>query len=471
MEKQQQVVVVGVGFFEERLLRTITPEWPGLIIDISHERIDQLKQDIPELHFVHGDATSRLTWTALHEDTIRIIIVALRNEVVSLETCRMIRESFSATVPVLVLHDGPWDSAAFQQLGAELIQPVDIALQVIRNRLQRNYSRAINIGLGLGELLEINILAASHLVDRKLKYLRPSRWAVSAIYRKGELIVPTGNSRMRVGDRVVLVGDPKVLENVAGILNRGVPQFPLQYGTDVLVPLHSDHGNLLGEASHWLAHSRATRFHLVPFRRRLTGQLIDQVRSQDHQFHVGDGVELFSELLDTVDEDGLLIMPSGGFGFRSRLAKAFQGARIPFVVSRESHPYEKVLVNLNNGEPAHVLETATEISRLMKVPLAAFYVALPKELRGREGEEALKLRQHVVDDFAGILDMNIPYQVLEGNPVKAGLVFLRSQHNALLVTMANREFRTGLFNRNTAFRLAQRSHLSTLVIPEVDVDA
>jgi len=471
MEKEQRVVVVGVGYFEERFLKSIVPEWPIMVIEMSHERIESLRSDMPEIRFVHGDATSRLTWKGLHEDEVRTIIIALSSEAACYETCRLVREVFSETIPLVVIHDGAWNQAAFQQLGADMIQPVDVALQVLRNRLQRNYSRAINIGLGQGELLEITILSASHLIDRKLKYLRPSRWAVSAVYRNGALIVPTGNTVLKVGDRVVLVGDPKVLENVAAILNRGVPQFPLQYGPEIVVPLHSDHDDILVEAKLWLEHTRAARFQLVPIRRRLSEDLIRQVKEQVTQFRVGRGVELFGELFETSSEAGMLVLPGTGLGIGSRLKKAFHNARVPFLVSRGSHPYEKVLVSMNNHEPAHALETAAEIARLMEIPFEAFYVALPRELRGRESEEALTLRQQIVEDFENILHRNIPYRVLEGNPVKVSQEQLKPEKEALLVTVSRRTESTGMFNRNVPYRIASQSGLSTLVVPGVSEDA
>ena len=430
-----------------------------------------MRHVFPDTHYINGDATSRMTWKGLHEDQVRTVIVALRDEAVSLETCRVVRDVFSQTVPLLVIHDGPWNHAAFQQLGVDMVQPVDVALQVIRNRLQRNYARAINIGLGMGELLEITILSASHLVDRKFKYLRPARWAVSAIYRNGELIVPTGNTMMKVGDRVVLVGEPKVLENVAAILNKGVPQYPLQYGPEIVVPLHAEHDDVIREASIWLEHTRAARFQLVPFRRRVSEQLIQQVKEQDHQFRVGRGVELFSELLNTGTEAGMLVIPGSGLGLRSRLKRMFHEARIPVLVSRNSHPYKKILVSMNNSEPAHALETAAEVARLMDIPFEAFYVSLPRELRGRESDEALKMRQQIVDDFEAIFQRNIPYRVQEGNPVQESLAMIRAERNALLVTVKKRTVSTALFNRNVPYRLTSGSILSTLVIPGVGNDA
>jgi len=468
---KDHIVIVGVGYFEERLISSISSEWPILIIDFNRERIDKLKQNLPDARFIHGDATSRITWSQIHEEEVRTVIIAIEDEATSLEACNIVRSVLSHTTSLFVIHNERRDNGAFQKLGVELIQPIDIALQVIRNRLQRNYSRAINIGLGQGELLEVNILSTSHLVDRKLKFLRPSHWSVAAIYRDNALLVPTGNTMMKVDDRVVLAGNPKVLENVAVILNRGVPQFPLQYGTDVVIPLHSTIDNILSEGKFWLDNTRATKLQFIPFRKRVPTALAEQIKEVDRDFHISKGIDRFSELLDTPPEAGMLLIPGSGIGFRSRLRRIFLKARVPCLMARSSHPYQKILVSMNNHEPIYALETAAEIARLMKIPFEAFRVALPRELRGKEAEEAMSRCQQVVHDFQTIFEQTIPYHEMEGNPVNTSLKFLESERNSLVVTVSRRKESTAPFNRNVPFRLALNTSQSILLIPGVSDNA
>ncbi len=471
MSNEQKIVVVGIGFFEEQLLQSISAEWPILAIELDRERIRELKEKVGNAEYVRGDATSRMTWEGLDPKEVRSIIVAVRDPKMSVEVCRIVREHFSETVSMMVVDYTSENGRDYSGLDVKLIRPLEIAIQVIRNLLHRNYSQAINIGLGKGELLEINVLAGSHLVDRKLKYLRPSRWAVSAIYRDGELIVPTGNCVMKVGDRVVLVGDPKVLENVAAILIKGVPQFPLQYGPELVVPLHQEYSGMLREARYWLEKSRASRLQLVPFRRRLSDDLIAEVKAHEQPFRVGRGVDVFRDIFPVETEAGMVMLPPSGFWERSRVQTAFSQCRVPVLIARDGAPYKRIVVSLNNHEPAHALETAGELARLMDIPYEALFVTFPKELRGREEEEALKLRQHTVEDFEAIFHQEIPYRVEEGNPVKATLGFLERFDGSLLVTVSRRSESTGLFNRNVPYRIVRGTKLSTLVLPGVTDDA
>ena len=47
--------------------------------------------------------------------------------------------------------------------------------------------------------------------------------------------MPDGDFKLQIGDRVVLVGEPKVVENIVNILMIGKPEFPLQYGQSFAV--------------------------------------------------------------------------------------------------------------------------------------------------------------------------------------------------------------------------------------------
>ena len=128
-------------------------------------------------------------------------------------------------------------------------------MQYILRRLDRHFFRAVHIGLGSGELVEVRVRARSHLVQRRLRCLKPTQWRIAALYRDERLILPTGNCRLQVDDRVVLVGEPTVLESVAALLTRGTPQFPRQYGRYIVCPLEEGLGDHLDEVLYWHHHT------------------------------------------------------------------------------------------------------------------------------------------------------------------------------------------------------------------------
>jgi hypothetical protein len=337
--------------------------------------------------------------------------------------------------------------------------------------MQKNVIYAANVGLGKGEIIEVGIKARSHLVDRKLKYLRPSKWHISALYRDGELILPDGNSTLRVGDRVVLVGDPKVLENVTTILLKGLPQFPLQYGTDIVFPLHVDFNRNMDEAIYWLNGFKSNRIQFIPFKKKLSPIFTEKIKNNVTHFEIGPPIELFKEIFMLPLNTGVLVVPADmGWLKNSRIRRSFKNSNKPFLLSRLTFPYEGIVILLNGPDPVQVMETGIEMAALTGIPFRVLYVALPREMRGREEDNRLRFRQQIVSDFEGLHRTSIDYDVLEGNPVRETLKYLKPLGNHVLVLVTDPRASLSFFKSNVPYLVAKKTHLSTLVIPEAHTD-
>lgn len=474
--EKQRVLLVGLSYFGKELLKNISVGWQAVVLEIEGSRIEQCRKDMPQLEdvqYIPGAADSLVTWKKLDPCSLKYIVSTLRDTDTNLEMCRVIREELKIKIPVILLIYG--DTAPKQELFAQfnvsLINPLKPAVQSVLKKMDKNVIHAVNLGLEKGELIEVAIRAGSHLVDRKLKYLRPSRWHISALYRDERLIMPEGNCRLKVGDRAVLVGDPRVLENVTSILLKGEPQFPLQYGTDVVFPLNVDFNANLGEAIYWKDSFKATRIQFVPFKKKLSPLLRERIKKDVPNFGVGQTISLFKEIfgLPFYDNTGVMVVPCDhGWWKNSRLRETFKRSRRPFLISRLSNPYQEVVVSLNGPDPVQAMETAIEISRLAGIPFRAVYVTLPKAMMGREENARLQLRLQVVSDFEGIYKQTIECKVLQGNPVRETIKYLDPLVHSLLVVAANPEAPFSIFKPNVPYLVAKRTHLSTLVIPETE---
>ena len=76
----------------------------------------------------------------------------------------------------------------------------------------------------------MTILNSSAARGQSLKEMHPKSWLVAAIYRNGNLLVPHGDTIIRAGDEVVVVGEPDVLDRELCFLQGGQILFPSQYG-------------------------------------------------------------------------------------------------------------------------------------------------------------------------------------------------------------------------------------------------
>jgi Trk K+ transport system NAD-binding subunit len=465
--EKQKVLIFGLGIFGKTLLNILAADWHVIAIDIDKNLVQRLKNEIPGVELHHGAASSQLTWKKPNLSNLKYIISTIKEPDNNLEICRLARDVFNLEIPILILMDRELETNVFAPYHATLINPLQPGIHLLLKELGKNVTHAVNVGLGKGELIEVSIKARSHLVDRELRYLKPKAWHISALYREGRLLLPCGTCTLKVGDRVVLVGEPKVLENVTTILLKGLPQFPLQYGSDIVFPLHVDFTLHLDEAIYWLNNSKARQLDFIPFKKKISQEFVDKIKTNVKSFKIRKPVELFKEIFLISVDTGILVIPvCKEWVNRSRVKLMFKKSRKPFLISRLTYPYEGIIISFNGPDPVQALQTGIEIARLLNSPYRVVYVTPPKEMRGREEDQHLRFRRNIISDFEGIYKTAIDYQVREGNPVRQTLDYLKPFNNHLLVMVSDTTAPISFFQPHIPYWLAKKTRLSTLVIPE-----
>lgn len=92
---------------------------------------------------------------------------------------------------------------------------------------------AQNIGLGIGEIMEVSVPVGSSYAYRHLASIEQSKWRIAAVYRSNTLILPRPALMLLPNDLLLLVGDPKVLQSVFKSIKRELGQFPSPFGSSI----------------------------------------------------------------------------------------------------------------------------------------------------------------------------------------------------------------------------------------------
>ncbi len=461
---EKSIVVAGLEFFDADLLGSLSQQHRLILVDRDPQRLEDAQRELPEIRTVRGDITSRLTWKELDADSVKHVISTIPSPEVNLEMLRLLRDDCNSAVPVMILVLRQEHVEKYRGKDVMVINPLELGMQYILRRLDKHVFRAAHIGLGTGELVEVCVRARSHLVQRRLSSLRPTQWRIAALYRDGRLILPTGNCRLQMEDRVILVGEPTVLESVASLLTQGTPQFPRQYGRHIISPLEEGLSPHLEELLYWHEHTHSLRIRMYPINQHLDSGLVEQVKKMSGDLEIGPVKNDFREVLAETEEMGLLVVPPAS-RFSLRLRRAYRECPRPMLVPRGGAPYQKILVSLNGPDPALALESGSELSRLMSLPFSAVFVTLPRELRGRDESDALKLRSELISDFESLTRKRIEIETLEGNPVKVTCRRLAEERRTLLIIVGDRNRPHSLMQPNVPYLIAARVRASTLIIP------
>ena len=152
-----------------------------------------------------------------------------RSDKMNIEVARIAREDFSVEPIFLV------------QNHSDTVCPIENVTilnteVLLKNRLSsylRGTMSAANIGQERGEIRQITILNSSAARGQPLSSLHPETWLIAAVYRNNKLIIPHGDTILRTGDEVVIVGEPDILDTEMSFLQGGQILFPSQYGSQI----------------------------------------------------------------------------------------------------------------------------------------------------------------------------------------------------------------------------------------------
>ena len=476
------VYVVGLGQTGRELLYRLIQHVRVVGIDVNQEKLDIVKERAggEGLKLVNMDATSRIAWdeAGIREDDT--VVVVTRRDEVNIEVCKILKDSFKVN-RLLALSHSARRTEEYSDLGIETISRARVLGAFLESRVLLDRRTALNVGQGQGEIIEVPILPGSPVVGRPLSTFHARPWLVGAVYRKDKLIVPHGRTVIKEGDRVVLIGEPHILSGIADFFKMGEPEFPLQYGPRIgMLALTRKEGiyeKVVSESNYLAQNTKATSMVI------LTVPGVDEPDVEAAEKVCG-GTGLTCEPAYLPDEEdkawprqlqaqdfGCLVLGVKRLGMMKRLGlgkslllRVLEEADFPVLVSRGTHPYEKILVPVAGGaNPMQVSELAINLARLFGSRLDAVTVTEPAFAAGKEEVEEQKRVLDRVTELSSLYRMSINIKYREGNPIKE-VVDTAKDYN--LVVLGHRKgMRRILPQLDLAVEILDRTTCSVMVIP------
>jgi hypothetical protein len=353
----------------------------------------------------------------------------------------------------------------------------------------------IIIGLGKGEILEVEVHPHSRLANKPLAALHPKSWHVGIVYREGNILIPGGDTILRPKDKVVILGDPKVLRTVTDLLTFRFTLFPLEYG-DTLVALftNGEEESFIKEIAYLLSvfPLKNAMFLLPPDSDALAERLrnLDETRTLQglhiEEIPAGPVIETLRVIQQSLGRRvAIIVLPKKatvrtswgrrknprGKRFLRNLSEAFG---CPVLLAGGSFPYARVAVPcIDRDSLQHALETTLEMSSAISYQIDTLFVGLSRYIGSEDEASALDEMKKTVSDLSLVYKTSIRNSELQGNPIKE-LTEALVEHNLMVNDIGS--WRPGgwlasLLQPDVAWETVRRSPLSTLLIPPMEIIA
>ena len=204
----RRIIIVGGGNIGQHLAATVERDHPGVsikLIEIDKRRAEAVAQAVPRAVVIHGDA---LDAEILEEANVKATetVVAVSNDDEVNILASLLAKRFGCQRSITLINK-PTYTPLMGSLGIDaVVSPRAITVSTILQHVRRGRVRSVHtLSDGFGEIIEVEALETSGLVGPPLREAKlPEGVIVGAIVRDNEVVIPRGDTVVRIGDRVVL---------------------------------------------------------------------------------------------------------------------------------------------------------------------------------------------------------------------------------------------------------------------------
>ncbi|NPA03580.1 MAG: potassium transporter TrkA [Epsilonproteobacteria bacterium] len=226
----QRVLILADGivakYFLRRLVKTFISKNEYHIVYTDEEILP--KESKENLHFYHFDPTSFIKLSKLFSKKYKEVIIVLATKIDTYASFKNVRElDKNVTVIVLDRWNLELEGKNFIRLDAN-----EILASRVEDHLPNVPVVARNVGLGIGDVMEVLVPIGSSYVYRHVGSIEQRDWRIAAIYRDNRIVLPSSDTMILPNDILLLVGKPQILLEIFKSIKREVGQFPMPFGRD-----------------------------------------------------------------------------------------------------------------------------------------------------------------------------------------------------------------------------------------------
>ena len=227
----KKILIIADGIlakqFLEKVMETEAGENSYTIVTYKEETLPKKRPE--NFKFFEFDPTSYEKLAVILNEQFFQVMIMMSNELDVKATYANIRK-VDSKVRVVIMDR--WD-LKIEDKRLLMLNSREILASRFTDHLPNTPIVAQNIGLGIGEIMEVSVPVGSSYAYRHLASIEQSRWKIAAIYRSNTLILPRPALMLLPNDLLLLVGDPKVLQSVFKSIKRELGQFPSPFGSNI----------------------------------------------------------------------------------------------------------------------------------------------------------------------------------------------------------------------------------------------
>ncbi|GHS88356.1 potassium transporter TrkA [Campylobacterota bacterium] len=234
----KRILILADGSAAEHFVARIVDTYTDTnLYDIVYYRGNVIESGAIHCRFYRFDPTSQSKLREIFSREYVVAFVVMTDNLDTIQTYKNIR-SLSKELKIYALDYGTLDDLGDDDDNFLRVSAVELLANRMVALVPNIPVSAQNVGLGQGEIIEVDVPFGSSYAYRHISHIEQKKWLIAAIYRSGALILPTPSFMVRPNDNLLLVGEPKILKTVYRAIKIESGQFPAPYGRAIYTILN-----------------------------------------------------------------------------------------------------------------------------------------------------------------------------------------------------------------------------------------
>jgi len=222
-----RIVIIGAGQVGAFLARNLSAEHDIVIIEKDKDTVERIKENLDVL-IIEGDGDNPVVLKEAEIEKADIMLAVSGDD-----KTNIMASSWSASVGVPKIIERIRDinyleyPKLLEKPKVYIVNPGEIIAEKIISLIGSPFAwKTETFAMGKINMLKLKVEESTPIAGQRLRDLGPAKaWIFVALSREGEITIPTGETRLKVGDYIFALGVPDVmskLKELFGVEDRAV---------------------------------------------------------------------------------------------------------------------------------------------------------------------------------------------------------------------------------------------------------
>ena len=256
-----KVIIIGAHGEARQLINRISTGWSVSVIDMDQEKLRNFNPN-RQIEKYQGDGTSTLVLKKAGIENASAIVTLTNDDEVNIEVLKIAKQNDIFRLSSIVNDQN--NLQQYKDLDVEVVDPDILIGRRLEHILEPRRVVSQAFAGGRAEAIELEINSDSPARGKKLKDIGSDFFIVGALLRKGNVVIPHGDTELETGDLVTIVLQSGAFANVINLFSGSESRFPLEFGKNVAVYLNNeDELKNLSEAEYFIRNTKADKLEIL----------------------------------------------------------------------------------------------------------------------------------------------------------------------------------------------------------------